>query len=164
MPKGIYEKKVRSLSERFWPKVKKSEDPTGCWLWIAALNATGYGIINRGRRGYPALAHRVAYEIHRGPIDRDFVLDHLCRVRACVNPDHLEAVPRLVNQRRGIPAQPRALQGRPRSEWVPVDEIAPKHPERLDPDTARKVRKWLRGKSLAEGVPVEWLRVEETDR
>lgn len=46
-------------------------------------------------------AHRVAYELTRGPIPAGMEIDHLCRVRSCVNPDHLEAVTRGENLRRG---------------------------------------------------------------
>ena len=66
----------------------------GCWLWQGYINAFGYGVNRRG------LAHRVYYQSARGPIPRGMELDHLCRVRSCVNPDHLEAVTHLENHRR----------------------------------------------------------------
>ena len=58
----------------------------GCWLWIRTLSASGYG-----RYGHRA-AHREVYTRLRGPIPEGLQLDHLCRVRCCVNPDHLEPV------------------------------------------------------------------------
>jgi hypothetical protein len=48
-----------------------------------------------------ALAHRVSYEIYKGAIPDGMQVDHLCRVRSCVNPDHLEAVPQATNLERG---------------------------------------------------------------
>ena len=78
----------------------------GCWLWTGNINsATGYGRLGFG--GTNLVAHRVAYELAKGPIPTGLVLDHLCRVRHCVNPDHLEPVTIRENTLRGvgIPAQ-----------------------------------------------------------
>lgn len=74
------------------------EPNTGCWLWEGS-GAHGYG--QTWYQGRLVRAHRATYEIARGPIPRGLVLDHLCRVRACVNPDHLEAVTQRENLRRG---------------------------------------------------------------
>ena len=74
---------------RFWPKVDKRDG--GCWVWTAAVRPDGYGIFRRGD-GSNIRAHRWAWQEARGPIAPDLELDHLCRNRACVNPDHLEAV------------------------------------------------------------------------
>ena len=71
------------------------EPNSGCWIWTAALYAHGYGAFyyqNRVR-----LAHRVAYYLFKGEIPEGYELDHLCRVRCCVNPDHLEVVTRREN-------------------------------------------------------------------
>lgn len=75
---------------------------TGCWDWIGSLKkAKGYGVATwRGKSGP---AHRVAWEEFVGPIPSGLDLDHLCRNRACINPDHLEPVTRLVNNRRKTP-------------------------------------------------------------
>ena len=73
----------------FWAKVDKS-DPEGCWLWTGALS-DGYGSF--GIEGHRTKgAHRYAYETLVGPVPSGLQLDHLCRVRNCVNPDHLEPV------------------------------------------------------------------------
>lgn len=77
----------RPAEVRFWEKVDKS-DASGCWLWTAHLNRDGYGRFNRGH-GQMCKAHRFAYELAKGPIPDGLMLDHLCRVRRCVNPDHL---------------------------------------------------------------------------
>lgn len=79
--------------DRFWNKVDKTP---GCWLWTGSV-AYGYGKFRDGRT---VLAHRWAYESIRGPIPTGLVLDHLCKVKHCVNPDHLEAVTHAVNVRR----------------------------------------------------------------
>lgn len=87
-----------TLAERFWAKVDKTE---GCWNWTASRQArASYGQINVG--GRPMLAHRVAWELERGPVPAGMQLDHLCRNRACVNPAHLEPVTLRVNVLRGV--------------------------------------------------------------
>lgn len=82
-----------------------------CWIWARARNDSGYGVVRRpGEPRNKALArsHRVTYEALRGPIPAGYVLDHLCRVRACCNPWHLEAVTDAENKRRGMLARRRA--------------------------------------------------------
>lgn len=71
---------------------------SGCWLWIGGENGKGYG---RMRWGKNYRAHRLAYELLRGPIPSGLELDHLCRVKCCINPDHLEIVTSKVNTLRG---------------------------------------------------------------
>lgn len=90
-----------SFLERFWKKVSKDSD-TGCWLWIGATNNQDYGQINLGAPVYRLiLAHRASWEIHHGPILDGLTIDHRCRNRKCVNPDHLEPVTHTVNVERG---------------------------------------------------------------
>ena len=85
-----------SPEERFWSKVDKSGD---CWLWTGALGRGGYGHFYW--QGTNKRAHRVAYKFAVGPIPEGLYLDHLCRVRNCVNPSHLEPVTPGENTRRG---------------------------------------------------------------
>lgn len=71
---------------------------TGCWEWQRMKDRDGYGLIKVGgqRRG----AHRISFEEHVGPIPKGLQIDHLCRVRNCVNPEHLEPVTPGENTRR----------------------------------------------------------------
>lgn len=80
--------------------------PGGCWLWQGALNTKGYAVLSvGGRGGRRHYAHRLSYEIHVGPIPAGLQIDHLCRVRRCVNPAHLEPVTNRENVLRGIAAR-----------------------------------------------------------
>jgi len=75
------------------------EDENGCWIWLWSKNRKGYGVLRDGpQMGY---AHKVYWERVNGPVPDGLQLDHLCRVRACVNPMHLEAVTGTLNQQRG---------------------------------------------------------------
>lgn len=77
------------LERRFWSKVDKSAGDSGCWLWMAARNARGYGCVGRDvGRGY-WLAHRVSWELANGPIPDGLFVLHRCDVPSCVNPHHL---------------------------------------------------------------------------
>jgi hypothetical protein len=71
----------------FWAKVDKSGD---CWLWTSILSHNGYGRFWDGDRFVQA--HRFSYELAGGQIPDGYHVDHLCRTRACIRPDHLEAV------------------------------------------------------------------------
>ncbi len=84
------------LAERFWEKVLFNSH--SCWDWIAG-KSNGYGMISIDNVGY--CAHRVAYEMEVGPIPDGLVIDHLCRNRGCVRPDHMELVTLAENTRRG---------------------------------------------------------------
>ena len=76
------------LPKRFWTKVRVDEN--GCWRWLASVTDRGYA--NFDFNGGKRRAHRVSYQELVGPIPDGLVVDHLCRVRDCVNPAHLEAV------------------------------------------------------------------------
>jgi hypothetical protein len=76
-----------------------TEPVAGCWLWTAAINGSGYGIVLWN--GRCRLAHRVIYELLVGPFPDGLQADHLCRNRQCVSPWHLEPVTSRVNSMRG---------------------------------------------------------------
>lgn len=82
---------------RFFAKVDKTGD---CWLWTGCLTHGGYGQLTSENRKWSA--HRFAYSLLVGPIPEGLDLDHLCRVRNCVNPAHLEPVTRAENLHRGF--------------------------------------------------------------
>lgn len=92
-------RRTRPLLERLWERVDKTET---CWVWTGPTT-DGYGVIGAGGRGGATLrTHRVAYEALTGPIPDGLEVDHLCKVRNCVNPAHLEPVTSAENLRRAF--------------------------------------------------------------
>lgn len=93
-----------STIDRFWSYVDRQDV---CWLWTGSLTESGYGRFSiGGRAGTVVRAHRFSYEMHVGAIPAGLDLDHLCRVRRCVNPSHLEPVTRRENTLRSPIAAP----------------------------------------------------------
>ena len=84
-------------------KLLSSTNPGGCWIWEGGQKGPAdhpYGAVKYKRRSW--LAHRLAYEMLVGPIPDGMPLDHLCRVRLCFNPKHLEPVTTRTNLLRGL--------------------------------------------------------------
>lgn len=101
---------MRESAPRFWSRVNRRGPVSdyaphlgACWIWQGGHSGNGYGLW-RPRRGVTYLAHRFSYETLRGEMSGDLVLDHLCRVRDCVNPDHLDPVTNRENVLRGVGA------------------------------------------------------------
>lgn len=84
----------KTPEEAFWSKVNK-DAAGGCWLWTAAKERHGYGHFRHAHKDYRA--HRYAYELASGPIPKGMEIMHVCDVKACVNPDHLQPATRLEN-------------------------------------------------------------------
>lgn len=88
----------QSVADRLERHTDKSGD---CWLWVGSLKTGGYGQIYFEGKNYNA--HRLAYIVANGPVDADVVIDHMCHVRRCVNPSHLQAVSNKQNvENRGV--------------------------------------------------------------
>jgi len=77
-------------------------DASSCWLWTGGKTRNGYGQAYDPGSKRVWLVHRLAYWLLVGPIPQGLTLDHLCRVRHCVNPSHLEPVTSRVNTLRGV--------------------------------------------------------------
>lgn len=98
------DKPVRIRGE-FWDHVDRSGEH---WLWQGYVTKAGYGHAQSRFTQRVDMAHRVAYELAMGRVPAGMEVDHLCRVRLCVRPDHLEAVSHAENMRR-ITERPWAL-------------------------------------------------------
>ena len=88
-----------------------------CWVWKHSLTKDGYGY--KGINGKDTTAHRVYYLAHKGEIPQGLELDHLCRNRACVNPEHLEAVTHKENMSRAIFANSKKTHCKNGHEFTP---------------------------------------------
>ena len=87
------------IAERL-ERLSVPEPNSGCVIFLGSLT-DGYGRIGKSRKRGTRGAHIVAYELAKGPVPEGLQLDHKCRVRCCINPDHLEPVTQLLNIRRG---------------------------------------------------------------
>lgn len=96
--------RVKEILERATP-----EPNTGCLIWEGSVNLQGYATIQRRKiSSVPMLTHRFVYELSFGPIPEGLELDHLCRVRCCINPTHLEPVTHSENMKRS-PLKPQRI-------------------------------------------------------
>jgi hypothetical protein len=109
----------------------------GCWEWDGAHNRDGYGTAYTTPTGArPLGAHRVIYELLIGPIPEELEIDHLCRNRGCVNPDHMEPVLKSVNLLRGEGVGARSARKTHCPQGHPYDT----ENTRITPDGSRKCR------------------------
>jgi hypothetical protein len=136
MPKGNKAGSVRGQYKTFEEKVmakvsiQSAGYKTDCWIWQGRINAFGYGSISPTKysKSKTTVAHRHVYEEKIGKVPEGKDLDHLCRNRSCVNPEHLEPVSRLENILRGELVALRVnpdfcKNGHP---WVPENRIKSK--------------------------------------
>lgn len=115
--------------ERFIDKIAITDN---CWIYRGHITSQGYGRIHIGKTSY--LVHRLMFIEKYGEIPRGLVLDHLCRNRACINPDHLEMVTNLENIKRGIDG-----------EWNRIKTHCPQGHEYNKKNTHYKIRTNRRG-------------------
>lgn len=117
--------------ERFFAKIDfVSQAP--CWIWIGCINRNGYGAFRR--IGYSQPAHRSSWELLVGVIPIGLTIDHLCKVRACVNPDHLEPVTLAENIQRFTRTIINCPQGHP---YIPGNTKITSHGARACRECAR---------------------------
>ena len=138
---------IDRFEEKFIP-----EPNTGCWLWVAASKVSGYGVFQFEGKGMGA--HRAACKLFRGPVPDDMQVDHLCRTRSCVNPDHLEVVTAKENTRRSRQANGVLLfckRGHRRDDPANV-YIHPKRGTRHC-KACNKLRQKMRSKGGASSLP-----------
>ena len=111
---------------RFMRKVEV--DPSGCWLWKGWTNGK-YGGFSFG--SHKVYAHRVSYQHHVGPIPDGLTIDHLCKVKLCVNPQHLEVVAQQVGRDLGLGPQlahaPLLLRQLGEPGFLPGQQRLPRH-------------------------------------
>jgi len=140
-------RKLKSLEEKFWPKVNKDPNhPKGCWEWTGATTGAGknHGVMGLGRRGAGSIrAHRFSYELHYGPIPEGLLVCHKCDNGICVNPEHLELgnhqknIQDAIDRKRFVypPLKRGANNGRAKLSWEQAQEI------RLSNLSSRKLAK-----------------------
>lgn len=119
-------------------KVKKGPGSDDCWLWTGRCQR-GYGAYDvkvDGRWTHIA-AHRVSYQLNVGPIPDGLVLDHLCRVKNCVRPDHLEAVTQRENVLRGMAPSAIAARRSTCAKGHDITDPANLYPDRSHPRERR---------------------------
>jgi len=97
-------------SVKFWRRVNVTDD---CWLWTGRLNGKGYGSFKMNS-GVNTMAHRASWIMADRTIPDGYQLDHLCLVKNCVNPDHLEPVTGHENMDRWAKSVTKCKNGHPK--------------------------------------------------
>ncbi len=122
----VWDRKRDEITRAQWWSVEDWGYETPCWIWQRTINPKGYGMVSITDHGAQKSyrAHRFVYEMHNGPIPEGLTLDHLCRVRACVNPEHLDPVTQGDNVRRGLAF--RKAHGIGRYDPIP-EHLMPRH-------------------------------------
>lgn len=144
-----YSEKARLSAKRRFDEMAWGDPNSGCWLWSGALDKKGYGIIHVGSRNVDIrrtfMAHRLGWEIYKGPIPSGLVIDHrICRTKSCVNPDHLVVCSRMENAE-----QPDGVIGKKRAtthcanghEYTPENTYYTRHCKCCSLKSGRKSRK-----------------------
>lgn len=141
---------TEELKDRFLSKTESG--PSGCINWTGARFTNGYGAFKAmvGGNWRQCKAHRIAFLIAGGSIPDGLTIDHLCKNKGCVNPDHMEVVTQTVNSQRGNPIKSHCKRGHPRSprsacyECERIRQTSKEHKE-----VAAKYRSLHREKAIA---------------
>ena len=152
--------KITPLWDRFIWKFKV-DLKTGCWNWGGGTSA-GYGTIFLARekgttRQFVTGAHRVSYMFFRGPIPDDKEIDHRCRNRRCVNPDHLRAVSRRENSLLGEGVSAIAMSKTHCPKGHPYDDENTYYDKRNGHRHCKacgKIKDYYKSKTHRKGTPV----------
>jgi hypothetical protein len=138
----LVERAGTPAEERFWGKVNKDgptplygKVPGQCWQWTGGTICRGYGQFYVTRMSRTP-SHRYAWEALRSPIPDGLTIDHLCRNKLCVNPDHMEVVTRGENTLRAVDI---GAQNRNKTRCIKGHEFSPEN-TRITPAGRRRCR------------------------
>ena len=138
---------------RFWRSLSlierletyyEPEPNSGCWIWLGHRDRKGYGAYKQ------STAHRVAYRAYVGPVDPALTIDHLCKNKSCVNPQHLEQTTNHENQRRSDRATQTLCQRGHPLERVPGQRVC-----RVCWNASRRLSKRHQRRARVAGVLLE---------
>ena len=148
--------KPKLIEFRLLSKIKKTET---CWLWEGQKNVNGYGKIGIGSRtdktNRMVYAHRLSYEIYVGPIPEYLTINHICKVRNCVNPSHLEAITLIENLKKADLGKNTGLKQRSKTHCPSSHEydkrnvrIARDGSRKCKPCQTKRSREWYQKKRM----------------